>query len=97
MAITTNDEREPTEPNWEVLRPLLRQAIDWIVHDDAADEYGPAELETLTLAYELLFEDFKSKEARLKCIAFRITCMGQATDGLEELLQPFRDLRELRS
>ncbi len=96
MAITSCEQREPTKPNWEVLKLLLDQAVDWIMHDDAADEYGPAEIETLSLLHELLFKDYESDEARLKDIAFRLTCMAQATEGLADLLYPFRPLTEFR-
>jgi hypothetical protein len=82
MEYETECEKTPTEPNWEVLKLLLDQAMDWMAYDEG--EYGAAELEPLTLTYHMLFTKWDSAEARAHEIACRMKMMLWWVEGLHE-------------
>ncbi|MCK1684666.1 hypothetical protein [Bradyrhizobium sp. 145] len=70
--MTTQDSEQFIEPNWEVLKLLMLQAMNWMWRSDASDHYGPAELESLTMAYNVLFNS-PTIDDKLKQIAFRVS------------------------
>jgi hypothetical protein len=90
--VQTQEQELPIEPNWGALRLLMDQARNWMWMVHAFDQH---ELQTIDLAYELLFDEFESDEAKRKRVAFRVTRMVTSDEDLEKLLYPPRSFAEL--
>ena len=93
---TEIEEEHFIEPNWEALKLMMEQAMNYMWRSDASDAYGSAELETVTMAHNVLFS-CKTDEARFQEIAFRVRWIqgwGRRGELLEEMLKwPMERLR----